>query len=144
MTAPNNTVDQLKRDEGTVYYAYQDSKGYWTIGTGILIDKRKNGGLLPEENEFILNNRIRLKREELIKRIPWVTGLDPIRFAVFLNMSFQMGVDGLLGFKKALLLASVGKYAMAAIEMLDSKWAKIDSPSRAERLAKQMETGVWQ
>jgi len=144
MTAPNNTVDQLKRDEDTVLYVYQDSKGFWTIGTGILVDKRRGGGLLPEENEFILNNRIKLKRAELIRRLPWVTGLDEVRFAALVNMAFQMGVDGLLGFKKALLLASVGKYADSAREMLDSKWAKIDSPNRAKRVAKQMETGVWQ
>lgn len=144
MTAPNNTVDQLKRDEGTVYHVYKDSKGFWTIGTGILVDERRGGGLLPEENEFILANRIKLKRAELIRRIPWMTGLDEVRFAAFLNMAFQMGVDGLLGFKKSLLLASVGKFSQAADEMLDSKWAKEDSPSRAKRVAKQVETGQWQ
>lgn len=144
MTAPNNTVDQLKRDEDTVLYAYPDSKGFWTIGTGILIDKRRGGGLLPEESDFILNNRIKLKRAELIRRIPWTTGLDEARFAALLNMAFQMGVDGLLAFKKGLLLLSVGKYAESAVEMLDSKWAREDSPNRAKRIAKQIETGVWQ
>lgn len=144
MTAPNNTVDQLKRDEDTVLYAYLDSKGFWTIGTGILIDKRRGGGLRPEENDFILNNRIKLMREELIRRIPWTTGLDDVRFAALLNMAFQMGVDGLIAFKKTLLLISVGMYAKASVEMLDSKWALLDSPNRAKRIAKQIETGQWQ
>lgn len=144
MTAPNNTVDQLKRDESTVLHVYQDSKGFWTIGTGILVDERRGGGLLPEENEFILANRIKLKRAELIRRLPWTTGLDDVRFAALLNMAFQMGVDGLLGFSKSLQLISVGMYAKAAVEMLDSKWGRIDSPNRAKRIAKQIETGVWQ
>ena len=144
MTTPNNTVDQLKRDEDTVLYAYLDSKGYWTIGTGILIDKRRGGGLLPEENEFILNNRIKLKREELIRRLPWTTGLDAVRFAALLNMAFQMGVDGLLAFKNSLKLISVGMYDKAEAELLNSKWATLDSPNRAKRIAKQIRTGEWQ
>lgn len=144
MKTPSNTVEQLSRDEGTVLHVYKDSKGFWTIGTGILVDERRGGGLRPEENAFILGNRIMLKRAELIRRLPWVTGLDEVRFAVLLNMAFQMGVDGLLGFKKALLLVSVGNYAKAAVEMQDSQWARSDSPDRAKRLAKQMETGEWQ
>jgi len=144
MTAPNNTVDQLKRDEDTVLHVYRDSKGYWTIGTGILVDQRRGGGLLPEENEFILANRIKLKRAELIKRLPWVTGLDDVRFAALLNMAFQMGIDGLLAFKNSLKLISVGMYDKAEAELLESKWAKLDSPNRAKRIAKQIRTGEWQ
>lgn len=144
MTTPNNTVDQLKRDENTVLHVYKDSKGFWTIGTGILVDERRGGGLRPEENEFILKNRIELLRAELVRRIPWVTGLDPVRFAALLNMAFQMGVDGLLAFKKSLSLISVGMYDKAEAELLNSKWAREDSPNRAKRVAKQIATGQWQ
>lgn len=144
MTTPNNTVDQLKRDENTVLHVYKDSKGFWTIGTGILVDERRGGGLRPEENEFILKNRIELLRAELVRRLPWVTGMDPVRFAALLNMAFQMGVDGLLAFKKSLSLISVGMYDKAEAELLNSKWAREDSPNRAKRVAKQIATGQWQ
>lgn len=35
---------QLRRDEGEKLYAYQDTLGYWTIGIGRLIDRRRGGG----------------------------------------------------------------------------------------------------
>ena len=82
---------QLKRDEGEVLHVYKDSLGYYTIGVGILVDKRKGGGLRPEESEFIFQNRMRLVREELTQRIPWMTKLDEARQGVLLNMAYQMG-----------------------------------------------------
>src|SRR5678809_1238796 len=86
---------QLAQEEGNVPYAYQDHLGYWTIGIGFLIDKRKGGGLRPEEIEFIFNNRIKLLKEELNKKIPWISSLNEPRQAVLISMAYQMGVDGL-------------------------------------------------
>jgi lysozyme len=58
-------------------------------------------------------------------------------------MAFQLGTDGLLGFKNTLALIRDGKYAEAADAMLLSLWAK-KTPERAKRLAEQMRSGVWQ
>jgi lysozyme len=138
-----DSYEQLKRDEGEVLHAYQDHLGFWTIGVGILIDKRKGGGLLPEESEFIFRNRLRLLNAELDKRLPWISRLDPVRRGVLINMAFQMGVAGLLAFKGTLALVLAGKYQEAAKEMLRSKWAS-QTPARAQRLSNQMDMGVWQ
>lgn len=139
----NDSYSQLKRDEGEVLNAYQDHLGFWTIGIGILIDKRKGGGLLPEESEFIFRNRLKLLDAELSKRIPWIAKLDPARKGVLINMAFQMGVAGLLGFKNTLAMVESGRYRDAAKGMLQSKWAT-QTPARANRLSRQMETGIWQ
>ena len=136
-------ITQLRRDEGEVLHAYQDHLGYWTIGVGILIDQRKGGGLLPEESEFILQNRVRQRREAVAKALPWFSELDEARQGVLLNMSFQLGVQGLLGFKNTLEEVRKGNYAKASEMMLLSKWAT-QTPERARRLAKQMLTGEWQ
>lgn len=138
-----DSYSQLKRDEGEVLHAYQDHLGYWTIGIGILIDKRKGGGLRPEESEFVFRNRLRLLDAELADRIPWISKLDPARKGVLINMAFQMGVTGLLGFKNTLALIQSGKYQDAAKAMLQSKWAT-QTPARAQRLSNQMATGQWQ
>ena len=138
-----DSYSQLKRDEGEVLHAYQDHLGFWTIGIGILIDKRKGGGLRPEESEFIFRNRLKLLDAELSDRLPWITKLDPARKGVLINMAFQMGVAGLLGFKNTLALIQSGKYQEAARAMLQSKWAT-QTPARANRLSRQMETGIWQ
>lgn len=141
----NNVESQLREDEGEKLTVYKDSKGLWTLGVGILVDPSvKGAGITKDESTYLLRNRITSRTQELTKRLPWFAQLDAVRQGVLINMSFQMGVEGLLGFKKAIAAVSVGSYSIAAIEMLDSKWAKIDSPNRAERLANQMQTGIWQ
>lgn len=138
-----DSYSQLRRDEGERLSAYQDHLGFWTIGVGILIDARKGGGLLPEESEFIFQNRLKLLNADLEKRLPWIKKLDPARRGVLVNMAFQMGVAGLLGFKNTLALIERGEYEKASREMLGSKWAQ-QTPARANRLSVQMSSGVWQ
>lgn len=135
---------QLRGDEGVKAHAYQDHLGFWTIGIGRLVDARKPGsGLRPEEITFLLNNDIDDRINQLGRRLPWFLDLDPARQGVLLNMSFQMGVDGLLGFKNTLKLVERGDYAQAADNMLLSKWAT-QTPERARRMAEQMRSGQWQ
>ena len=138
-----NLNEQLKRDEGEVLSAYPDSLGYMTIGVGRLIDKRRNGGITPEESAYLLNNDIKRKTAEVFKALPWVKDLDQIRLNVLINMAFQLGTDGLLAFKTTLSLVQGGNYDQAARNMILSKW-HTQTPARCERLAKQMRTGVWQ
>jgi len=134
---------QLRRDEGEVLTAYPDHLGYLTIGVGRLIDKRKGGGITAEESAYLLSNDIDKREAELLRRAPWMANLDAARFGALLNMAFQMGVDGLLGFKNTLAMVKAGDYAGAAAGMLDSTWAK-QTPARAKRISDQMETGAWQ
>jgi lysozyme len=136
-------VRQLKGDEGVVPHAYQDHLGFWTIGVGRLIDKRKGGSLRPDEISYLLNNDIDDRINELNRRLPWFQNLDDARKGVLVNMSFQMGVDGLMGFKNTLKLVEQGKYENAAHAMLQSLWAK-QTPERAKRMSEQMRTGLWQ
>lgn len=135
--------DQLVRDEGVVLHAYRDHLGYLTIGIGRLIDSRKGGGITKEEAVMLLKNDISKRDKELRKKIPWYSEMDEIRRAVLLNMSFQMGVEGLLKFKNTLELVRTKQYKQAASGMLKSLWAR-QTPERAKRLSVQMETGKWQ
>lgn len=143
MRQVNNVREQLKADEGTVPYAYKDSLGYLTIGTGILIDKGKGGGLRTEEMDFILDNRIKINANTLTTKLNWFSRLDGVRQGVLINMSFQLGIDGLLKFVNTLKMIENGDYQSASVGMLNSLWAR-QTPERANRLAKQMRTGVWQ
>jgi lysozyme len=134
---------QLRRDEGEKLYAYTDTQGYLTIGIGRLIDKRKGGGISAEESAYLFSNDFNGKLTELRRRLPWFDKLDVARQGVLLNMAFQMGVDGLLGFKNTLAMVERGDFKGAAAGMLESLWAK-QTPERAKRLSVQMETGIWQ
>lgn len=134
---------QLKADEGVKSCAYTDTLGYLTIGVGRLIDARKPGsGLRPSEIDMLLQNDIDDRIEALTRRLPWFQNLDDARKGVLLNMSFQMGVDGLLTFKNTLRMVEDGDYMGAARNMLLSKWAT-QTPARANRMAEQMRTGKW-
>lgn len=135
---------QLKKDEDVKPCVYKDHLGWDTIGVGRLVDSRKPGaGLRPSEIDFMLQNDIDDRIEALTRRLPWFQNLDDARKGVLLNMSFQMGVDGLLTFKNTLKMVEDGDYMGAARNMLLSKWAT-QTPARANRMAEQMRTGKWQ
>ena len=134
---------QLLRDEGVVRHAYEDSLGFTTIGVGRLIDFRRGGGLRDGEIDFLLGNDIEEKTAQVLAALPWASKLSETRRAVLINMAFQLGINGLLKFKRALGSIEDGQYSEAAMEMLDSTWAK-QTPARAMRLATQMETDQWQ
>jgi lysozyme len=80
--------------------------------------------------------------------LPWLRDVDEARRGVVIEMAFQMGIGGLLKFKRFLTALRAGDYATAADEMMDSKWAdqvgdgwggRLD---RAELLAKIIRTGA--
>jgi len=134
---------QLERDEGCVLHAYQDHLGYWTLGIGTLIDKRKGGGITREEALFLLKNRISKIEFDLVQNLPWVSQIDRVRYYALVNMAFNMGIKGLLGFKRTLAAVKRGDWEEAAIGIMNSLYAT-QVPERAERMAKQMITGMWQ
>lgn len=136
--------DQLRRDEGYRTSVYPDGLGYWTIGIGICVDGRKGCGLYDEEIDFIFQNRKKKNAIALSAELPWTDVVDEIRRGALLNMTFQMGLHGLSGFPKFLTALQQKDYPAAAAAMLDSKWAREQSPDRAKRLSQQILTGTWQ
>ena len=124
----------LIRDEGLKLHAYQDHLGFWTIGVGRLIDKRKGGGIAEDEAHFLLDNDIDHCLDDLKTRYPWVIGLDEARQRALCNMRFQLGAVGLAKFKATLAELERHDYEAAADHMLHSLWAR-QTPQRAQRIA---------
>ena len=144
MSLYDNSTKQLTLDEGKKRTVYSDHLGFATIGVGRLVDSRKPGaGLRDVEIAFMLQNDINERISLLAHAYPWFMGLDEARQGVLVNMSFQLGMDGLAGFVNTLELIRTGAYDKAAAAMLKSKWAT-QTPERAARMAAQMRTGVWQ
>lgn len=141
-------TEQLKRDEGQVkeagrHVAYQDHLGFWTIGYGRLIDRLRNGGISDDEADYLLANDIRTVKDSLQIRLLWFGRLNEARQAAMINMAFQLGVNGLMGFKRSLAHMVAEDYEKAADEFLNSKWAT-QTPERALRVTQQIRTGIWQ
>lgn len=137
-----NLAQLLEDEEGRVPHAYQDHLGFWTIGVGRLIDKRKGGRLTDPEIDYLLANDIAEKTAEVARALAWFNDLDEVRRNTLIAMAFQMGTAGLLGFRNTLEMVKAGDYKAAGRGMLQSRWAQ-QTPLRAERMARQMELGVW-
>src|SRR6185503_2532398 len=115
---------ELRADEGEVLKSYRDHLGYWTIGVGHLLDPRKGANPAPfgidltggksinaAQSALLLDQDIESKSAELDRRAPWWRGLSDNRQRVVLNMAFQLGVSGMLNFRKAVAAMQVGDYA---------------------------------
>lgn len=133
-------IQLLRTDEGVVPHMYLDSLGYATIGVGRLIDKRKGGGLSDDEIDYLLNNDINKVMAQLDDKLPWWRGLTLDRQNVLISMCFNLGINGLLGFKNTLAYVQAGDFDQAASNMLKSKWAE-QVGQRANRLATMMKKG---
>ncbi|RZJ01805.1 MAG: lysozyme [Brevundimonas sp.] len=138
---------ELERDERYVSHAYQDSRGFWTIGIGRLIDKAKGGGITREEALYLKRNDIARFKGELDKAAPWWRQLDPVRQRAVLNMTFNLGSGWITpGHEKAwpntVALIKARKFAEAAAAIRANKVWVGQVGDRALRIAKQIETGL--
>ena len=131
--------DQIKRHEGFSATVYTCPAGKLTIGYGRnLIDK---GISKVEANQMLYNDLYDIEME-LLRRVHCFEKLDRVRRDVLINMAFNLGVNGLLNFKKMMAAVNDGYFELAAKEMLDSKWAK-QVGNRALELSEQMRTGSY-
>ena len=131
---------QLVEHEGFVSHAYQDSRGFWTIGFGRLVDQRLGGGITLDEGLVLLRNDITKVEHEVARSFAWFDGLDEIRRRVVLDMAFNLGLTKLLKFRNTLAAVGRGDWRAAADGMRASLWAT-QVGDRAERLARMMESG---
>lgn len=134
---------ELEDDEGRRKSAYKDHLGYLTIGVGRLIDERRGGGLSDDEIDYLLRNDITRRAEELATRWPAflaIAATEPVRARGILNMAFQLGVDGLLGFHNSIAYLERRQWREAAANLRLSLWAK-QTPARAARVIGMIETG---
>jgi len=133
--------------EGLRYRVYDDATGkpigpgsvvvgHPTIGEGRALDT--NGLSGPEIVILLLDDWDRITNE--LNALPWFKSLDPNRAFVVLDMTFQMGLKGVLGFTQMIEHLEAGDYADAAKAMLTSKWAQ-ETPERASFLASAMANG---
>src|SRR5688572_1327353 len=141
--------DQLRKHEGVRPFVYDDItgkpideacfvRGKPTIGVGRNLADR---GLDESEIDFLLDNDINDCIAEASK-FRWFDTLDPVRRAAVVELVFNLGLTRLSGFKKFLNFMNEHRYAHAAAELLDSKWAR-QVKGRALKIAHMVSTGAW-
>lgn len=114
--------EQLVRHEGLRLKPYRCTAGKLTIGIGRNLD---DSGISQSEAYIMLINDIMSCEKQLQAKIPDIyNGLDEVRKSVLLNMCFNLGINGLLGFNNTLAFIAAGDWERAANNMLVSRWAK--------------------
>lgn len=131
--------DLLEFEEGYRKEAYYCSEGYPTIGIGKKLGPK---GAPLDCYEFTvsrpiaklwLSEEINSVNDELNK-LNWYLVLNPSRQVIIISMAYQMGLSGLLKFKKMIAALERNNWEEAARQALDSRWAK-QTPERANRHA---------
>ena len=130
-----NLKEMIARHEGYEPRVYKCTNGYDTIGYGFAI---KDLYMDEEIANLILDKKIR----GLLARIEgnddwdsWFFDKPEIVQDVLVDMIFQIGFSGVRKFKKTIQYIREDKLLLAGEEMLDSKWARSDSPNRAKELS---------
>jgi len=130
-----NMINSIKIEEGFSGLPYDDTEGILTIGYGTKLP------LTEIEGEMLLRHRLSIIEASLSTRQPIYNTLPEEAKEVLLSMAYQLGVNGVLKFKRMWKNLKNYDYEAAAYEMLDSKWA-IQTPNRANRLADRMRNVV--
>lgn len=148
----NEKIQRLVMHEGYSDKIYICPAGYKTIGVGRNLEtnplteeeKRVCGdykhGITKQAAFYLLRHDIERVEKECRKKIAFYELLDDERQYALLDMAFNLGISGLLKFKKMLMAMACGYFEDAAKECLDSKYAK-DTGRRAKRIAETIRTG---
>ena len=113
-----------ERRQGARHVAYRCPAGALTIGWGHNLESSPVPGLgegssiSGQEAENLLRADLARMAAQLDLRLPWWRGLGPARSAALLDMGFNLGLSGLLGFGKMLAAARAQRFDEAAAEML--------------------------
>lgn len=127
----------LVHHESYRQFPYTDTTGHLSIGIGRNLTDR---GITHTEAFYLLDDDIVYFNNKLNYYLPFFINLSENRQIALINMCFNLGIQGFLGFKDMISALEAHDYERAAKEMLDSKWAQ-QVGERAICLANIMRTG---
>lgn len=129
------TEELIAKHEGFRSKIYTDTTGNRTIGYGINLEH-----MTEERARAFLKFEIARIREELPYRIKSFNSLSGNRQDVLIDMAYNLGIEGLMKFRKFLSAVNEGQFSRAAYEMNNSLWAD-QVGRRAEKLSRMMVVG---
>jgi lysozyme len=150
----DSLLKTITKAEGERDKVYKDTVGKRTIGIGFNMDSPnsrvvwKNAGVKTNFDDA-LNGKARITKDEIqsLLRTTYETAEKDARKLIpnfdkhpenvqnaIVEMSFQLGLPGLSGFKRTLNAIKKGEYSLAAKYLKQSKYAT-QTPSRVKRIA---------
>ena len=116
-------IENIKAHEGFRDKIYKDSLGKATIGYGFLVaalssdELKLNGGktepMSREVAEKILNLKVSKLKKRLFQCLPWLESKPQNVHDTLIEMAYQLGLAGLMGFRHTLGCIEAGDYAQA-------------------------------
>jgi len=134
-------LENIKAHEGFRDHIYKDSLGKATIGYGFLVaalgpdELKLNGGkaepMSREVAEKILNLKVSKLKKRLFQCLPWLQSKPQNVQDTLIEMAYQLGLAGLMGFRHTLSCIEEGNYAQAARNLKASLLYR-QTPKRVE------------
>ena len=134
-------IENIKAHEGFSARIYKDSVGKATVGYGFLVaalspdELKLNGGkaepMSREVAEKILNLKVSKLKKRLFQCLPWLESKSQGVQDTLIEMAYQLGLAGLLGFRHTLGCIETGDYAQAARNLRASLLYR-QTPKRVE------------
>jgi GH24 family phage-related lysozyme (muramidase) len=156
---------KIAEHEGTILYPYQDTRGFWTIGTGHLLNP-KNPTVLPDKYKQYSSNKMvgfegnntapamtkqeadllfltdyNKHKKEAAKFIEF-NQLGPSGQAAMIDLVFNMGSKKLGGFKKMLEGIRTNNPDLVEKELIDSAYWKQAPNSRKQWVLESLKKGL--
>ena len=139
-------------EEGFRSKPYLDKEGFVTIGIGQLLHKKK--GMNPDD--FLITVTKEQAMYDTLADVEEIHSMlevgsysatynkmSKVRQSALVLVAYQIGVQGLYKFKKTWAYLENKCYDEASAEMLDSLWAREQTPERAKRVSEVIRTGSW-
>jgi lysozyme len=153
MTDLDKTVNDTAEYEGYKPGAYKDTRGLWTVGEGTCLETNPISGkdwkalldagyitisITGSGARYLMRSKLAAELRDLATRYAGFAALPDLAQTLLLEMVYQMGVDGLLGFTDFNNLIRSGQFAAAAADGRRTRWYS-QTPARAEKILKQLE-----
>ena len=131
----DKAISSIAKHEGFSETVYKCTAGKDTIAYGkrikyLRVTKEQGREWLAEDSEHL--------KYVLADKYKWFTPAPDEVKEIGLEMAYQLGPTSFSKFKKTIQLLKNKDYEGASTEMLDSKWARDDTPERALELSNRL------
>ncbi len=134
----NKLKIRIKKNEGFSLKPYKDQLGYYTIGFGHLIRKNEDRYFKTKYKKKYLEQVFQLDFNKALndyKKFLYKKNHKKNDKELLIEMVFQLGLRGVLKFRKMLFYLNKKQKYMVCLQMLDSLWYK-QTPLRVKNLIK--------
>ena len=129
----------LTKDNEGYLPIYLDSLGYPTQGYGSLLRRKSYNTLLEYHTELFYEQYEQAVKETFTLGLE----LDPVRTAAVVDLCYNLGLKGLLGFTHFLAALRMKDWTAAASALEHSLWYK-QVGRRGQRIIKLILSGKWE